>query len=42
MTNDLFTKADLDQMKQLGITEEEAGRQKETARDKRAGEVTRH
>jgi hypothetical protein len=27
MTNDLFTKADLDQMKQLGITEEEARRQ---------------
>jgi hypothetical protein len=27
MTNDLFTKADLEQMKQLGITEEEARRQ---------------
>ena len=27
MTNDLFTQADLEQMKQLGITEEEARRQ---------------
>jgi len=27
MTNGLFTQADLDQMKQLGITEEEARRQ---------------
>ena len=27
MTNDFFTKTDLDQMKELGITEEEARRQ---------------